>query len=87
MLCNCIIGVRCINTYEVMRSIVTICLGVLLVLPCLLVLNESDNVDLNIVGLMYSFVFVLCVKYHERFKAFRRFISRTIERYTDKSDF
>ena len=59
----------------------------ILALPCLLVLNDNDNVAINIAGLMYSFVFVLCVKYHERFKIFRRFISRTIERYTDKSDF
>ena len=59
----------------------------ILALPCLLTLNDNDNVAINIAGLLYSFVFVLCVKYHERFKAFRRFISRTIERYTDKSDF
>ena len=64
------------------------CIAVLILsLPCLLTLNDNDNVAINIVGLMYSFVFVLCVKYNERFKAFRRFISRTIERYTDKSDF
>ena len=64
------------------------CIVVLiLALPCLLVLNDNDNVAINIVGLLYSFVFILCVKYNERFKVFRRFISRTIERYTDKSDF
>ena len=64
------------------------CIAVLILsLPCLLTLNDNDNIAINIVGLLYSFVFVLCVKYHERFKAFRRFISRTIERYTDKSDF
>ena len=64
------------------------CIVVLiLALPCLLTLNDNDNAAINIVGLMYSFVFVLCVKYNERFKAFRRFISRTIGRYEDKSDF
>ena len=71
MLCHIIIGVRCINTYEVMRNIVTICLGVLLVLPCLLVLNESDNVALNIVGLLYSFALTLAIKYAKEFKGFR----------------
>ena len=62
---------RCINTYEVMRSIVTICLGVLLVLPCLLILNESDNVALNIAGLLYSFALTLALKYAKEFKVFR----------------
>ena len=54
-----------------MRNIVTICLGVLLLLPCLLVLNESDNVALNVVGLLYSFALTLAVKYAKEFKAFR----------------
>ena len=45
---------RCINTYEVMRNIITIFIGVLLLLPCLLLLNESENVALNIAGLLYS---------------------------------
>ena len=71
MLCHSAIGVRCINTYEVMRNIVTICIGVLLVLPCLLVLNESENVALNIVGLLYSFALTLAVKYDKEFRAFR----------------
>ena len=71
MLRHSVIGVRCINTYEVMRNIVTICLGVLLVLPCLFVLNESENVALNIVGLLYSFALTLAVKYAKEFKVFR----------------
>ena len=62
---------RCINTYEVMRNIITICVGVLLVLPCLLVLNESDNVALNIAGLLYSFALTLALKYAKEFKVFR----------------
>ena len=62
---------RCINTYEVMRNIVTICVGVLLVLPCLLVLNENENVALNVVGLLYSFALTLAVKYAKEFKVFR----------------
>lgn len=71
MLRNSVIGVRCINTYEVMRNIITICVGVLLVLPCLLVLNESENVALNVVGLLYCFALTLAVKYAKEFKAFR----------------
>ena len=71
MLCHCIIGVRCINTYEVMRNIITICIGLLLLLPCLLVLNESENVALNVVGLLYSFALTLAVKYAKEFKVFR----------------
>ena len=71
MLCHSSIGVRCINTYEVMRSIITICIGVLLVLPCLLVLNESDNAAINIAGLLYSFALTLAVKYAKEFKVFR----------------
>ena len=71
MLCNSSISVRCINTYEAMRNIVTICVGILLLLPCLLVLNESDNVALNIVGLLYSFALTLALKYAKEFKVFR----------------
>ena len=71
MLRNSVIGVRCINNYEVMRNIITICTGVLLVLPCLLVLNESENVALNVAGLLYSFALTLAVKYAKEFKVFR----------------
>ncbi len=71
MLRNSVIGVRCINNYKVMRNTITICLGVLLVLPCLLVLNESENVALNVVGLLYSFSLTLALKYAKEFKAFR----------------
>ena len=71
MLCHSTIGVRRANTYEVMRSIITICLGVVLVLPCLLVLNDSENVALNIAGLLYSFALTLALKYAKEFKVFR----------------
>ena len=54
-----------------MRNIITICVGILLLLPCLLVLNESDNVALNIVGLLYSFALTLALKYAKEFKVFR----------------
>ena len=62
---------RCINTHEAMRNIITIFVGVLLVLPCLLVLNESENVALNIAGLLYSFALTLALKYAKEFKVFR----------------
>ena len=71
MLCNSTISMRCINTYEAMRKIVTICICVVLVLPCLLILNESENVALNIAGLLYSFALTLAVKYAKEFKVFR----------------
>ena len=70
---------RCINTYEAMRNIITICVGVLLVLPCLLVLNESDNVALNIVGLLYSFALTLALKYAKEFKVFRIKMKRLLK--------
>ena len=54
-----------------MRNIITIFVGVLLLLPCLLVLNESDNVALNIAGLLYSFALTLAVKYAKEFRVFR----------------
>ena len=40
-------------------------------LPCLLVLNESENVALNVAGLLYSFALTLAVKYAKEFKVFR----------------
>lgn len=54
-----------------MRNILTIFVGVLLVLPCLLILNESENVALNIAGLVYSFALTLALKYAKEFKVFR----------------
>ena len=54
-----------------MRNILTVFVGILLLLPCLLVLNESDNVALNIVGLLYSFALTLALKYAKEFNAFR----------------
>ena len=54
-----------------MRNTLTVFVGVLLLLPCLLILNESDNVALNIAGLLYSFALTLAVKYAKEFKAFR----------------
>ena len=54
-----------------MRNIVTVFVGVLLVFPCLLVLNDSENVALNVVGLLYSFALTLALKYAKEFKVFR----------------
>ena len=62
-----------------MRNIVTIFIGVLLLLPCLLILNESDNVALNIAGLLYSFALTLAVKYAKEFKAFRNWINNLLK--------
>ena len=54
-----------------MHNIITICVGVVLVLPCLLILNESENVALNVAGLLYSFALTLAVKYAKEFRVFR----------------
>ena len=62
-----------------MRNIVTICVGVLLLLPCLLVLNESENVALNIAGLLYSFALTLAVKYAKEFRVFRIKMKRLLK--------
>ena len=70
---------RCANTYEAMRNIVTICVGVLLVLPCLLVLNDSENVALNVAGLLYSFALTLALKYAKEFKVFRIKMKRLLK--------
>ena len=62
-----------------MRNIVTICLGVLLVLPCLLILNESENAALNVAGLLYSVALTLAVKYAKEFKVFRIKMKRLLK--------
>ena len=54
-----------------MRNILTVFVGVLLLLPCLLVLNESENVAINIAGLLYSFALTLALKYAKEFRVFR----------------
>ena len=70
---------RCINITQAMRNIITICLGMLLVLPCLLILNESDNVALNVSGLLYSFALTLALKYAKEFKVFRIKMKRLLK--------
>ena len=62
-----------------MRNIITICVGVLLVLPCLFVLNESENVSLNIAGLLYSFALTLALKYAKEFKVFRNKLKQLLK--------
>ena len=62
-----------------MRNIITICLGILLVVPCILVLNESENVALNVAGLIYSFALTLAVKYAKEFKVFRIKMKRLLK--------
>ena len=79
MLCHSVIGMRCANTTQVMRNIVTIFTGVVLVLPCLLILNESENVALNVAGLLYSFALTLAVKYAKEFKVFRNWINNLLK--------
>ena len=79
MLCHSVIGMRCANTTKVMRNIVTICVGILLVLPCLLLLNESENVAINIAGLLYSVALTLAVKYAKEFKVFRIKMKRLLK--------
>ena len=80
MLRNIVIGMRCINTTKVMRNILTVFIGVLLVLPCLLVLNESENVALNIAGLLYSVALTLALKYAKEFKSFRIKINNLLKK-------
>jgi len=63
------------------------CIAVLILsLPCLLTLNDNDNVAINIAGLLYSFVFVLCVKYHERLKYFRKLMRKMMESMNQTND-
>ena len=62
-----------------MRNILTVFVGMLLVLPCLLILNESDNVALNIAGLLYSFALTLAVKYAKEFRVFRIKMKRLLK--------
>ncbi len=62
-----------------MRNTLTVFVGMLLVLPCLLVLNESDNVALNVAGLLYSFALTLALKYAKEFRVFRIKMKRLLK--------
>ena len=70
---------RCANTYEVMRNTLTVFVGVLLLLPCLLILNESENVAINIAGLLYSVALTLALKYAKEFRVFRIKMKRLLK--------
>lgn len=63
-----------------MKKLITIILGIVLLLPCLLVLNDNENVALNIAGLLYAIVLTLAIKYSNDFKSFRVRIKRLVER-------
>ena len=55
------------------------CLAItILALPCLLVLNDNENVAINVVGLMYSVVLVLALKHYERLANFKVFIKNLV---------
>lgn len=83
MLYHSVIDMRCANTYEAMRNILTVFVGVLLVLPCILVLNENENVALNVVGLLYSFALTLALKYAKDFKVFKIKLKQLLKRLGD----
>lgn len=68
-----------------MKKLITIILGIVLLLPCLLVLNDNENVALNIAGILYAIVLTLAFKYSNDFKEFRVRIKKLVERM-DKGD-
>ena len=68
-----------------MKKLITIILGIVLLLPCLLVLNDNENVALNVAGLLYAIALTLAIKYSNDFKSFRARIKMLVERM-DKGD-
>lgn len=68
-----------------MKKLIIIILGIVLLLPCLLILNDNENVALNIAGILYAIVLTLAIKYSNDFKSFRVRIKKLVERM-DKGD-
>lgn len=68
-----------------MKKLITIISGIVLILPCLLVLNDNENIALNVAGLLYAIVLTLAIKYSNDFRSFRMRIKKLVERM-DKGD-
>lgn len=62
----------------------TIFLGTIMLLPCLLIFNESEHVVVNLLGLAYISFLVYAVKRSERVKQFFIDFDTMIEYYNDK---
>lgn len=63
-----------------MKYTLNIIILFVLLLPCLLVLNESEDYWINIVGLLYSVALSLAIKYSNDFKHVRVFMKKLVER-------
>lgn len=66
-----------------MKNVISYLLVLLLLAPCLLLFNESENYGYNIIGLIYSIILCLAIKYSNDFKRVRVFIKKLVERMED----
>lgn len=66
-----------------MKNVISYLLVLLLLAPCLLLFNESENYGYNIIGLIYSIILCLAIKYSNSFKLVREFIKKLVERMED----
>lgn len=66
-----------------MENIISYILVLVLLAPCLLLFNEGENYGYNIIGLIYSIILCLAIKYSNDFKRVREFIKKLVERMED----
>ena len=62
----------------------TIFLGIIVLLPCLLIFNESDHFIINIIGAFYIAILFLCAKMSRKFGKFLKEFCRKVEHYNEK---
>lgn len=63
-----------------MKNVISYILVIVLLAPCLLLFNESENYGLNIIGLIYSIILCLAIKYSNDFRRVREFMKSMVER-------
>lgn len=62
----------------------TILLGTIVLLPCLLIFNDSEYVIVNLLGLAYIGMLVLSAKFSVRVSRFFKDLDETMEYYNEQ---
>lgn len=62
----------------------TIFLGTIVLLPCLLIFNESEYVFVNLLGFAYIGMLVLSAKFNVRVSRFFKDLDETMEYYNEQ---
>ena len=61
------------------KTVIQLVVISILLLPCLLIFNESEYYAFNVIGLLYSILIVCCIKHSNKFKSAKAYIKKVSE--------